>query len=447
MNTRGKMSRDGAPVASKSSVDPVPEWKRWTETIALTAVAPAFGAFFLPTDPFFVNEPFCWPLLGVVTVGLRYGLSSAYVAGATVLIGALASGGPAPSGTFISGVVLLTLLAGEFGHRTRRRGEQEAEQTRLAEAQASALLARHQALAASHTLLERASSSARFSLREALQTMQERFRDRGELSESTARRILELFNEFGSVSAASLLKGSAGSGDVLPVVASLGVVAPVSPKADLVREALTTRSVAAVGPQGPQPDDKRLLAVVPLIDLDGKLHGLVAVHDLPFLALHEETLQLFAVLGGYLGDMLTGASHPHEEKTHAWAFNESLERSLSDLRTLKLPATLVRATANGPDANGVLSVIEGQQRSIDRVVRHSTPNDSELVFLLPLTNVKAAEACRQRMETAIAVHYPEGPSDTRYTLETIPLTANDKPGALLARNPEFQHVVARSFGA
>lgn len=440
-------SHENTPETSPAGVRRVSAWKRWAETIALSSVAPLVGLFVAPDDPFFVNAPFSWPLLAVVTVGLRYGLSSAYAAGAITLLGALNCGGPTPSAHFVAGLVLLTLLAGEFGHRTGRRSAQAIERTRLAERRASVLLARHQALAASHTLLERSASSTRGSLREALEEMGRRFGDSLELDEANAHAVLELFAEFGDVSAASFLLPPADNDSQPQAIATLGQVDPVSRQAPLVRSALESRKVAAVGSDGPQPHDERLLAVVPLFDSDGKLHAIVAIQDMPFLAFHDEALQLFATLGGHLADLLADAGRPREEASAAAAFARSLKRSLADLKTLKLPATVVRATASGPDAQAVLSLVEKQRRSVDRVLKRSPPDDNELVFLLPMTDAQAAETCRRRMENAVALAYPEKTSDTRCLLETIPLTANDEPSAILGRPPEEQHVVARRFGA
>lgn len=44
-----------------------------------------------------------------------------------------------------------------------------------------------------------------------------------------------------------------------------------------------------------------LLAAVPLIDGDHRVHAVVAVRDMPFMALDDTTLTLFAVVGGCLG--------------------------------------------------------------------------------------------------------------------------------------------------
>jgi hypothetical protein len=47
-----------------------------------------------------------------------------------------------------------------------------------------------------------------------------------------------------------------------------------------------------------------VLAAVPLVDARGRTHAVVAIRDVPFASLHPETLELFAVLGGRVGDCI-----------------------------------------------------------------------------------------------------------------------------------------------
>ena len=48
-----------------------------------------------------------------------------------------------------------------------------------------------------------------------------------------------------------------------------------------------------------------VLVAVPLIDLSCRARAVVAVRDMPFIALHAETLELLAVIGGRLGDAIS----------------------------------------------------------------------------------------------------------------------------------------------
>jgi hypothetical protein len=48
-----------------------------------------------------------------------------------------------------------------------------------------------------------------------------------------------------------------------------------------------------------------VLVAVPLIDLSCRARAVVAVRDIPFIALHGETLELLAVIGGRLGDAIS----------------------------------------------------------------------------------------------------------------------------------------------
>jgi hypothetical protein len=55
-------------------------------------------------------------------------------------------------------------------------------------------------------------------------------------------------------------------------------------------------------------DGTSVLAAIPLTDVSCRARAVVAVREMPFVALHAETLELLAVLGGRLGDSIAQLS-------------------------------------------------------------------------------------------------------------------------------------------
>jgi hypothetical protein len=91
------------------------------------------------------------------------------------------------------------------------------------------------------------------------------------------------------------------------------------------------------------PAHTGVLVAVPLADVTGRVHAVVAVHELPFLALHEDTLTLFAVLGGHLGDVIARALEPAATVVKGQptrAFCASVSRALREARRHGIPAAL-----------------------------------------------------------------------------------------------------------
>jgi hypothetical protein len=88
-----------------------------------------------------------------------------------------------------------------------------------------------------------------------------------------------------------------------PAVASLGTVTDATSD-PLVTEAARHRMTMSVRDD---MDGSNVLAAVPLVDVEGRVHAVVAVHDVPFVAFNVETLELLAAIGGHLGDFLSHA--------------------------------------------------------------------------------------------------------------------------------------------
>jgi hypothetical protein len=90
------------------------------------------------------------------------------------------------------------------------------------------------------------------------------------------------------------------------------------------------------------PGGSGALVAIPVADVAGRVHAVVAVHELPFLFLHQDTLTLFAVLGGCLGDVMARARDASRvvEAQPTRAFCASVRRAIQELRRYGIPAAL-----------------------------------------------------------------------------------------------------------
>jgi hypothetical protein len=291
--------------------EPVPAWQAWLETLALVATPVAIGALLDRRDPFLLQRGFSWLTLAPVLAGSQHGSTRGLACGALQALAlAIASRfdlTPMPDSfmEMVLGWLLAGFVAGEFHDswlRRCRHSEASADQLRLRhEDLGSAYLA----LKASHDRLQRDTPGRPVSLRDALAAFRRELADRSELPslESLGRRILALFCEHAFVRAGALhlvdARGRPG-----PAIASLGDCGAVEPD-PLVCKAARDGITVSVRNAG---EGSLLLAAVPLVDVGGRVHAVLAVRDMPFVALHAETLELLAMLGGHLGDVVFRAA-------------------------------------------------------------------------------------------------------------------------------------------
>jgi hypothetical protein len=290
---------------------PVPAWQAWLETAALAAALVAIGVLLDRRDPFLLQRGFSWLTLAPVLAGLRHGSTRGLACGALQAVAlAIASRfdlTPVPDSfmEMVLGWLVTALVAGEFHDswlRRCRHSEASADQMRL---RYEGLGRAYLALKASHDRLQRDTPGRPASLRDALAAFRCELADRPELRsmEWLGGRILAFFCEHAFVRAGALHPVDA-RGRPGPAVASLGEGTGVEPD-PLVSKAARDGMTMSVRNAG---EGSHVLAAVPLVDAAGRVRAVVAVRDMPFVALHAETLKLLAMLGGHLGDLVSRAA-------------------------------------------------------------------------------------------------------------------------------------------
>ncbi|TMA27372.1 MAG: hypothetical protein E6J78_10225 [Deltaproteobacteria bacterium] len=287
-----------------------PTWQSWLEIAGLVGALLAVGGLIDAHDPFLVRREFSWFILAPLLAGLQYGASHGLLCGAAQAL-ALAiawkagiTSVPDSIAQVVLGWLAAGLLAGEFHDAWQRRIRRvEASSERL-RTRLTSLGRAYLALKVSHDELEREGPGRPASLRDALASFQRALAGRSDSAslESLGDLILALFAEHAFVHVATLhpvdAKGQPGAAIATLGPASTGESDPLVHKA--ARQGVTTS--VRDGTEGAQ-----VLAAVPLVDFKCRVHAVVAIRDMPFVALHGETLELLATLGGRLGDFLSQA--------------------------------------------------------------------------------------------------------------------------------------------
>ncbi len=324
-------------------------WWAWVETAVVSGLAPVLGGWLRPGDPFFLEGPFCWPALAVLLVGLRHGLVHG-LSGALVLgLGVVATWkwtgqleGKAFPAEPCFGLLVLAVVSGEFREVWTRRLTQAERRSEERRVRLERLSRVHHLLRTSHERLEERIASGIPSLGELLTTLNRRLvAIEGEVPlRVLGETLLGLAAGYGGVQAAALY-GLAEDGwlEVEPVAVLGGCRA--AEEEPLVRECLRSGRLVSVKSFTEGEEGSRLLVSVPLVDVDGRVWGVLAISEMQFIAFNEDTLRLLAVLGAHVGDLLaeavSGAARESEEEARS-------ERMRRPSRGERLPSDLVGAS-------------------------------------------------------------------------------------------------------
>lgn len=324
---------------------PPPSWQIWLEVAALAALV--IAAHWIAG----LGTP--WLALAPLLAGLRYG-SGAGVCCAMAQVAALdlaahadaaieAPGGQATLGWLIAG-----LVPGQFCDAWTRCLRRLQTRARSASQRLDGLARAYHLVVASHDRLQRELPGSPSSLRDAMEALAREVAGSPEARtiEALGGPILALLRTHGAVRAATLHPVGA-DGRIAQAVAALGIDTARDDD-PLLREAVRAGSVVSVRDLVAPANT---LVAVPLVDITGRVHAVVAVYELPFLFLHEDTLTLFAILGGRLGDLLARAleaSRAVVEGHATRAFCASVRRSLRESRRYGIPAALAIIDLHAP---------------------------------------------------------------------------------------------------
>lgn len=385
----------------------------WLELLGAGLAVPAVGILFNRNDPFFLHQEFPWTMLPPLVIGLRQGFARGVGCAALVLscvfVHVLRARAPFPTDLGL-GVLLCGMLSGEFADVWARRERRLRAEKGYLRARLEGFTRAYHLLVRSHESLERrvfGNAGNAHSLREALASVQRQLRSRGRSDApllGMAGPILGLFQGFGWLQAAALLAVDE-SGELRPEpVARLGAGPAPSPRAPLLVRALKERRMVSVQPdprpglRPPGAGGPAVLAAVPLMDALGKVWGVLAVQEMPFLAFHQDHLNLLGILGGHIGDLLSAGRR--EAPRDLWA---QLKRCLDDARRYGVPASLLCLRADPEQTPPALfEELRADRRGLDQEWDLLDLNGCPVLLrVMPLTGAAGVEGFVRRLEAEV----------------------------------------------
>lgn len=391
------------------------------EGVAITLLLPLLGLWYHRYDPFFLHASFPWLVLAPLLLGLRYGfaLGLGSSASLSVVMYVLFRLGrpevPMFPGSLVLGLLLTGMLAGEFCDMWHRRLHRLAELNYHHRLRVQKFTRSYQLLSLSHERLERAVLANTRSLRETITYLRERVLNLEPESVDSSdlhHLLMEVLGSFGWLQVAALYRVDEYGIFIPQVVAKLGNPRPVMIDAPLLVEALRTKQLTCIRPDdaavsqspasplteetGPLHISETLLAVLPLVDVHGRMWAVVTVQAMPFVALSRDHLNLLAVLGGHMGDLMALAAGGG-----AYQFHTGLLRSHKNAVEHNLPAMLLGAVVDPAKAPPELwgELLE-QHRILDQQwLLKNRHGHRVLLLVMPLTNAEGVRGFLQRLES------------------------------------------------
>jgi len=420
-----------------------PLW-HWLETVLLTLLAAALSYAASPADPFFVDAPFPWVLFAPALLALRYGvlpgLGSVVVLS---LVWALERNAgilrPEAPTLYFMGALLLTLVCGEFASIWNARLRRVESTYRYARDKLERLTRQHYLLLLSHDRLEQDQLSRPVTLRVALARIRQLTAAGAQADPNDPLpglpQMAALIGQFCQLEAAGFYACVAGEPETA-LRAAIGPARPLAPEDPMVRYCLEHKALAHVRmDEIAAAPGERYVVVAPVVDRDGRLLALFTIEQMPFLALHDETLTALSVLLGYYADSLQISRQARVVQRALPSCPIEFAAELVRVQRMRaeheVPSSIVLLRfGNHPDSAAFAHLLRRQLRDLDTVWELPLKPGAvtplpDLLVLLPLAGPAGAEGALGRLERALELRHSVGFDAARIRAYDFQLGAGD----------------------
>jgi len=390
----------------------------WLETVGLSLVVPALGLGLHSTDPLCLVSGFPWPAFIPLLIGLRHGLYCSLASTAIMGLWALAAwqqdvpAGAAFPSAYLVGLLGLSLVSGEYRAHWERTVSRLDGSERYHRIRLEQFAKTYHILKTSHDNLEQQISASTRSLRGALSDLQKYVFALDPASEGAlkgaAGGILQLFCDYGTLQIAALWEIREDGSLADRAAAKVGMPRPLEREDPILKAALESRRAVAFAP-GTLAQGGGILAAVPIVDIAGRVHGVVTIDELPFVALRTANLNLLSVLGGYVADFLSrcpgvcaaGSTNASQ------IFHEAVRRAVMDARHYRVPAMLLGLSLSVDYARPeFIDKVVLNCRGLDRVwVADRGSQGVVIVKLMPCTDPVGAERYIWRLDRMLKTQW------------------------------------------
>ena len=386
----------------------------WLESPLLVVLAVLVGFLVRPDDPLIFQGGIRWSIVVVLLVALRYGSLLGSLGMLTLLLAwfackaiGLYPGLPFPELTFLGGYVIV-LITGEFADMWRVRLDRAESRAGYTLDRLQNLTQRHVLLRLSHDRLEENLLVRPYTVRDALLSLRDVMMDESHSETLPAGdELLNLLADYCQLQRGGLYEVSGGRIHPEPV-ALLGHNQPLDLDDRLLKHAFETRQMAHVQIAGEGYDGIYWVAA-PVMNSGGQLIGMVVVERMPFLSIHQETLQLFGLLLNFYADVVQHGPEV-DDLTEVWPSMPAVfGRELVALGNLsaaqKVDTTLILLTPD--DSAQSQQIVEGLYRGRRNLDGYwwVDYDGYQLMLLMPMTGPSSFESFLRRVEGWLAEDY------------------------------------------
>ncbi|RFO94863.1 hypothetical protein DIC66_21240 [Rhodoferax lacus] len=378
-----------------------------SEVLMFGLLLPVLLLWWLPSG--LVGAVWLTLVLVPLWLGLRFGLlAGSLVAGLTGLVIFAMGSFQANKKPEFPNVHLLVMLAvgmasGEMRDRWAHKAAQLQTLGQYCSTRLKQFTGAYQVLQISHAQLERRVVDSAGNLRQALQRLQQRsmgLQGGASLTDSgLGSWLLEIFADLGNVHAAALYEVNARGMLRHPAVARLGPAAELSMFDPMLREALSNARLTTVRTD-PELSHGNVLALIPIADSQGRVHGVVAIFDMLFVNMQQQTFEVLAVLGQHLGDILSGRPHSVDEAQGWGSFSDTIRHQFSQADHAVFPVALVACTVTALERRDALAAhlcrgVRGLDQCWVMLDRQGRP---VILKTMPLTDAAGVASHMARLE-------------------------------------------------
>lgn len=386
----------------------------WLEAPLLVVLAVLVGFLVRPDDPLIFQGGIRWSIVVVLLVALRYGSLLGSLGMLTLLLAWFACKALGlyprltfPELTFLGGYIIV-LITGEFADMWRVRLDRAESRAGYTLDRLQNLTQRHVLLRLSHDRLEENLLVRPYTVRDALLSLRDVMMDESHKEVLPAGdELLNLLADYCQLQRGGLYAVTGGGINPEPV-ALLGQNAPLDLDDRLLKHAFESRQMVHVQMAGEGYGGIYWVAA-PVMNSGGELIGMVAVERMPFLSIHQETLQLFGLLLNFYADVVQHGPEV-DHLIDVWPGMPAVfGRELVALGNLsaakKVDTTLVLLTPD--DSAQSRQIVEGLYRGRRNLDGYwwVDQDNHQLMLLMPMTGPSSFESFLRRVEEWLADDY------------------------------------------
>ncbi|MFK7861636.1 MAG: PelD GGDEF domain-containing protein [Granulosicoccus sp.] len=380
---------------------------RLTELVIFALLIPVAGLIFFKSDPTGLSSGFPWviaaPLVFAARYGSVWGISCGLLTATFVNLPLFASTSSASESMVLGvGLCVVCLFVGEATSSLKKRGAKSEAENAYLRHRLDVFSSDYHVLKVSHGQLEEYMAGQRLSLREALQRLRPSLSTGPEGSRS-GQELMAVFAQFCSVQIASLHYVDTEGRIHSKAIATHGEMSDLPMFDPLLRLAVDKRQLVSIKRDmiADRHQAHSLLAVLPLVDVNGQVYAVLAIKDMHFMAFQQENLNLLALLGSYLGNLLTRSRGL--DQSPQVRFVSDLETVVRFARQSSVQSVLFSLQfESSPQGREIAQFISEGIRSLDSaVVLESSSEHYAIGLILPLMSEQAAYGFRARIEEGV----------------------------------------------